>query len=226
MKSASWISREARADWLSAAAIAALGVAVCAAIAVLVLGTAVAIPAGAVLESSSGSGLASKLVTISDMPSGWVTNPAPSGKPSSPCLNIVALGTLHLPTAHVSYEENGGGEVYAESINEAPSATIARADLAKLVSGQAHCNNSTFPSTNGITGHVRVTNVNVAAVGDRSSAHAYTVTAGSTTLYINLVTFEQGRYVGLLAQTDSTGAPPDVATESQLDQVAFNRLQG
>jgi hypothetical protein len=194
---------------------------------VAVLGSAVAIPAGAAVDQgSSSSGLSSKLLTVSDMPTGWVTTPGQGGKASGPCLNIVALGTLHLPSAHGSYEENGGGELYAESINEAPSATIARSDLAKLVSGQSRCNNSTFPSTNGITGHVRVANVNVATVGDHSSAHAYTVTAGSTTIYINLVTFEQGRYVGLLAQTDSTGAPPDVATEEQLDQAAFNRLQG
>jgi hypothetical protein len=224
MKSARWISMGTKPGWLSGA-IAALGGGVCAVSAVLALGTAVAIPAGAALESSSGSGLSSKLITVSDMPSGWVTISAPGGKPSNPCLNIFAIGTLHLPSAHVTYEENGGGEEYAEFINEAPSATIARADLAKLVSGQAHCNNSTVQSTNGTTGHMRVANVNVAAVGDHSSAHAYTVTAGSTTLYINLVTFEQGRYIGLLGQTDSTGGTPDVATEAQLDQAAFNRLQ-
>jgi hypothetical protein len=227
MQTARWISRGAKPDSLSGA-IAGLGGAMWAVSAVLVLGTAVAISAGAAVDQgSSSSGLSSKLITVSDMPSGWVTKPATGGKASTPCLNILALGTLHLPSAHVTYEENGGGEVYAESINEAPSATIARADLAKLVSGQAHCNNSTFPSTNGITGHMRVANVNVAAVGDHSSAHAYTLTAGSSVIaYVNLVTFEQGRYIGFLAQTDSTGGPPDVATEAQLDQAAFNRLQG
>jgi hypothetical protein len=202
---------------------ATFGGAMIAVSAVVALGAAV-IPAGADLDAnSSASALAGKLVTVSEMPSGWVTEPHVT-KGSAPCANSLDIGVLHVPSAHVAYEENGGGEVFGESLNEAPTAAIARADLAKLASGWAHCNNTTFPATNG-SAHVRISSVNVPAVGARSSARALTATFGSNVAYVNIVTFEQGRYVGVLAESDSTGAPPDVTTEAQLDQQAFERLQ-
>ena len=85
------------------------------------------------------------------------------------------------------------------TLDEAPSATIAHADLANWFLGRHTA--ITRPSHQPTESPGAWCNVNVAAVGDHSSAHAYTVTAGSTTIYINLVTFEQG-HLRRVARTD------------------------
>jgi hypothetical protein len=191
----------------------------------LVLVLALALPVrAAVDQSGTSAGLRGKLITVSAVPSGWVSQQA-NGKAASPCLNIFDIGVLHLPAAEVAYGQNGGGEVFAEGLDEAPSGAKALSVLARVRSEQAGCNNSTFQS-DGHTGHLQVSTLNVPAVGAHSSARALTVSVAGSTYYVNIVTFVQGRLVGFLAQSDSTGATPDVATEAQLDQVALNRLQG
>jgi hypothetical protein len=206
----------------SRSVIAALAGAVTAA--VVSMGVPFANPATAEVDGTgSASGVAAKLVTVSEMPSGWVSEQLM--KPYGACLYSLRIGDSPLPAAHVAYEEEGGGEVFAESLIEAASASAVRADVAKTDSFWTRCNDTIFSATNGSTGHIRISNVNVPTVGAHSRARALTASAGSSVANANIVTFAQGRYVGALVQTDSSGAPPDVATETELDQLALDRLQ-
>jgi hypothetical protein len=176
---------------------------------------------GAAAASSTAS-MKSKLVTLSEMPAGWVAVPESGKRNADNCLNVLIFST---PFVHASFGVSGGGEEFAESLTAYSSSSKARAAYAAKVASVSRCNNATLQA-GGQTGRIRVASLKLPTIGAESSAHAMTIRVGQMSDSLNFLYFEQGRYIGVLVQTDTLGGTPDVTTETRLDRVALNQLEG
>ncbi|MGD1013240.1 MAG: alpha/beta hydrolase [Acidimicrobiales bacterium] len=191
---------------------------------VAVVAVLVAVSLAVTLSTTSANTLKSRVLAISDLPTGWTATKSQQSTLDQPGSECLAGATSHQHPSVISetasFYEGLGLPVLGEYLAEDSSAlTSFAADVRSL----ATCHTLTF-SQDGHTFQATIAPVTLGRQVVRTVAYSLEFTDAGLHVVTDLVLFATPKYLGEVIYSDS--APPSAATVTRLTSEAIRKAEG
>ncbi len=174
----------------------------------LAAGAVLVIALAVVLTSPSPNALTSRLLSVSNLPSGW-TAASPKTTtldlPGSGCLaGRTAKSAANETTGSVAFYEGSGLPLLGDSLVSGPTVV---SEFAKDVQTLASCRSLTFTQDKKKI-HATITPIKLARVGSQSAAYTLDFSVSGLHVVADIVLFATSRYVGEVVYADTASPQP------------------
>jgi pimeloyl-ACP methyl ester carboxylesterase len=187
----------------------------------MVMAVALAIACGGCGANSAVNALQGRMLSVSDLPSGWKSAPVPRSTQATAgsCLAGLPGHLRGVPYAARGFVLRLATPTFGEVLS---SGARMRHEWKLLASRLARCRSATIP----VDGHEvksTIRPLRFARVGDSSSAYAWSLEVSGVRVGFDMVLFTAGRYVGELVY--SSLGPPPVATVRAFARAAVAKIR-
>ena len=171
-------------------------------------------------SSGGGSGVSSRLLSLSDLPAGWsAAGTSPVKLTRAPCLSGLARHPRHSSYESAAFVEGTSIPNFGEVLASGSGVSRAWAQLEHALGG---CHSATL-RIGPLRTHATIRPLGFPRIGRRSLAYSWTIVIAGITITSDLVVFQAGRLVGYISYAD-LGKPP-LATVAAFARAAAAKAQ-